>query len=370
MDNTKKIVDTLGFNQYINYFFTTTEPAETAASKCLGLSVGGFYDWYLPTINELALIYKIKTEIGLVIDKAEYWSSTEINGGNVWVLNFGSVSENNEDFKCPDGKIEFHKVLAVRVFIPSTLLQDPAIKTKLPNFEKKTNGDELPSYSTPFSACVSENLNEEKVLAKTTPIEHKTISANSTETVTSSDAKFLVTALSCIAVADKALKKTEVKHIVDTVTKTGCLMPRDEIEKLAVSTCKLVHRHGVMKSVDALCNSLSDVKGNSLCKLIVEAARMLSTVDGNVLRTEQSILSVLETRLLSKVLAKTSLIEHRPTNPNAAISLSHTQKHVFSRRSSIRCNPSVYLCFAIILLCIFVWGFLFILYNLTHSNDF
>jgi hypothetical protein len=48
---------------------------------------GGFNDWYLPSKDELNLLYSQKTLVGGFLDKI-YWSSTEWTTGAAWVQNF------------------------------------------------------------------------------------------------------------------------------------------------------------------------------------------------------------------------------------------------------------------------------------------
>ena len=68
--NTRRIVDTLGAGDY-------------AAYVCDTLSAYGFDDWYLPSREELDVIYQNKDEIGTLHDKF-YWSSTEEDPQRAW----------------------------------------------------------------------------------------------------------------------------------------------------------------------------------------------------------------------------------------------------------------------------------------------
>ncbi len=77
-----------------------------------------YCDWYLPSKNELRLMYLNKTTIyatatangGVGLGSNYYWSSTEYNNANVWIQNFdlGDQTPINKDFTV--------KVRAVRAF--------------------------------------------------------------------------------------------------------------------------------------------------------------------------------------------------------------------------------------------------------------
>lgn len=93
-----------------------------AARLCDELEVmeGGktYGDWYLPSKEELNLMYTNRAVIDSVAQanegsgfaSARYWSSTEINLLNAWIQNFGN---GNQDF---DNKHLIHRVRAVRAF--------------------------------------------------------------------------------------------------------------------------------------------------------------------------------------------------------------------------------------------------------------
>lgn len=54
----------------------TNFPDYTAAGRAYGLTVGIYGDWYLPSIDELELLYNLRTIIG-GFSNVDYWSSTE-----------------------------------------------------------------------------------------------------------------------------------------------------------------------------------------------------------------------------------------------------------------------------------------------------
>lgn len=81
---------------------------DSAAQLCLNLITGGQNDWYLPSIDELSLVWqnsfnlnKTLSTIGgatVLLTQNKYWSSREINDKNAWIGgagSFGNTSKNN-----------------------------------------------------------------------------------------------------------------------------------------------------------------------------------------------------------------------------------------------------------------------------------
>lgn len=68
-----------------------------AAYLCDTLSLNGFIDWFLPSLEELHLLYTNKEAIGGFSDTL-YWSSSEssINDQYAWIINFACEEEDNE----------------------------------------------------------------------------------------------------------------------------------------------------------------------------------------------------------------------------------------------------------------------------------
>jgi hypothetical protein len=90
MRNTKKIVENASWFIEKGFFSTTKKPAPTAARLCLESKLNGFSDWYLPTNEELKLMYKnlYKNVLGN-FKLNTYWSSTDYNQKwSAWALSF------------------------------------------------------------------------------------------------------------------------------------------------------------------------------------------------------------------------------------------------------------------------------------------
>jgi hypothetical protein len=100
----------------------------SAAKLCLDLVSGGQSDWYLPSIQELNLLWnnyftvviKSLSQISgaTQLVSANYWSSSEVDYNNSWFFNFyyGSAQNWNGDAGGSDGKKNSYFVRAVRAF--------------------------------------------------------------------------------------------------------------------------------------------------------------------------------------------------------------------------------------------------------------
>jgi hypothetical protein len=94
--NTRKIIRAQG------------TPGNYAARICGRLKVDDYNDWYLPSKNELAEVYKQKAVIGA--GDFLYWSSSEVDGNIAWAQNFSTGGRKQSD------KSEVYHVRAVRTF--------------------------------------------------------------------------------------------------------------------------------------------------------------------------------------------------------------------------------------------------------------
>ena len=75
--NTERIVVKQGAGNY-------------AANLCANDTSGGYGDWFLPSANELALLYQQQQVVGGFGSAAPYWSSTESSARAAQAINFAS----------------------------------------------------------------------------------------------------------------------------------------------------------------------------------------------------------------------------------------------------------------------------------------
>ena len=92
--NTAKIVQSQGSGNY-------------AAKLCDDLVLNGYDDWFLPSKDELNLLYLNKNKIGV---GRWYWSSSEYNNNYVWYQDF------NTGYQYYGSKSGINGVLAIRAF--------------------------------------------------------------------------------------------------------------------------------------------------------------------------------------------------------------------------------------------------------------
>ena len=82
-----------------------------AARLCYDLSLNGYTDWFLPSRDELVLMYTNLHTQGLGnFEETEYWSSSEYNFMLAWRVNFDN---GNTDMDSKDG---INRVRAIRAF--------------------------------------------------------------------------------------------------------------------------------------------------------------------------------------------------------------------------------------------------------------
>ena len=82
-----------------------------AKAACQKLTYKGFKDWYLPTRNELEMMYKnLRLQKFGHFTKSSYWSSSVTKKGCAWTLDFNYGGDNNR------GKYGTYPVRAVRAF--------------------------------------------------------------------------------------------------------------------------------------------------------------------------------------------------------------------------------------------------------------
>jgi len=95
--NTERIVVNQGAGNY-------------AANLCANDTTGGYGDWFLPSANELILLYQQQQVIGNLNSSAAYWSSTESANTTASALDFSSGITMDVPKSTPE------KVRAIRVF--------------------------------------------------------------------------------------------------------------------------------------------------------------------------------------------------------------------------------------------------------------
>jgi len=86
--------------------------AGTAADICANLSLGGYDDWFLPSKDELNLMYTnlLAEGVGGFVFLALYWSSSEYDADLAWAQFFYNSYQSDEL------KDDTHRVRAVRAF--------------------------------------------------------------------------------------------------------------------------------------------------------------------------------------------------------------------------------------------------------------
>jgi len=107
-ENTKKIVEAQGEGNY-------------AAKVCYDLELGGYTDWFLPSKDELNLIYKNLYKKGIgdlhYSDSVDiYWSSSECNEMDAWYQSFVLEGLQECYFKDFAGFADDQHVRAIRLF--------------------------------------------------------------------------------------------------------------------------------------------------------------------------------------------------------------------------------------------------------------
>ena len=69
----------------------------TAADICANLTLGGYSDWFLPSKEEVNLMYTKRFEIGNFEVNGIYWSSTETDNSRAWGRSLGNGTPVNAE---------------------------------------------------------------------------------------------------------------------------------------------------------------------------------------------------------------------------------------------------------------------------------
>lgn len=91
----------LGSGEQNTSIITDLDPYYGAAAFCNDLSSEGYDDWFLPSIDELEVIYAYRNiitqsmlqNVGSYQSSNYYWSSSQVDHTNAWYYNFGNQSE-------------------------------------------------------------------------------------------------------------------------------------------------------------------------------------------------------------------------------------------------------------------------------------
>ena len=87
----------------------------TAAKIAHDYSLNGYNDWYLPSKDELALLYSKKTIAGVFVVDTYYWSSSERSSFEGWLQNF-TTGDQTFTYKSFNLNSNLYPVRAIRSF--------------------------------------------------------------------------------------------------------------------------------------------------------------------------------------------------------------------------------------------------------------
>lgn len=110
--NTTALVDAMVNSAFIEITGTQTT-AEYAANVCAVLNYGGYDDWFLPSKDELNLMYQNLKSQGLGgFFGGNYWSSSEDDADDAWEHNLNTGNQGNSS----NNRGSTHRVRPVRAF--------------------------------------------------------------------------------------------------------------------------------------------------------------------------------------------------------------------------------------------------------------
>jgi hypothetical protein len=102
--NTQVIIRQYSQEDHFFSFLTLWKSLElkTAAELCADLDMGGYTDWFLPSIDELKLMYQNLKEKGLGnFTDGDYLSSSEYDKDYIWLQRFGNGKQDFNGKGCP-----------------------------------------------------------------------------------------------------------------------------------------------------------------------------------------------------------------------------------------------------------------------------
>lgn len=96
--NTEVLVNAMGETTYTYYSTTSTTKGTYAAKVCAEYTLNGYDDWFLPSKDELDLMYENlnKQGVGSFVERT-YWSSSECSNDYAWCQNFFTGDQSNDD---------------------------------------------------------------------------------------------------------------------------------------------------------------------------------------------------------------------------------------------------------------------------------
>ncbi|MPN12708.1 hypothetical protein SDC9_160027 [bioreactor metagenome] len=94
--NTEMLVETMGGEAYSNYDKDGVRTADYVAKKCTDYEAGGYDDWFLPSKDELDLMYRnLKKNNQGGFSGWYYWSSSEGSANYAWIQVFDNGTQGN-----------------------------------------------------------------------------------------------------------------------------------------------------------------------------------------------------------------------------------------------------------------------------------
>jgi hypothetical protein len=101
----------------IMYYLRNAGEGDRAAALATQYTQGGYKDWFLPSKDELNLIYRnLRLELRGEFSMGRYWSSSENSGDSAWAQRFSDGHQSNSGSIYDGAKNRSHSVRAIRQF--------------------------------------------------------------------------------------------------------------------------------------------------------------------------------------------------------------------------------------------------------------